>query len=66
MYGIKLFKILLSKGIIPCTLNTHKNIYEAYLLEKNKGLKTSQAVSNIAENFNTSEKTVYGIIKKMK
>ena len=61
-----LFDKLVKQGIIPITIAGHKYIYEIYLREKENGIKGKQAVTNTSEITNTSERTVYHIIKLMK
>ena len=55
-----LFKSLVKQGII--TIAGHKYIYETYL--KEKGIKTTQAVTNTSIETKTTESNVYKIIKK--
>jgi predicted transcriptional regulator len=57
---------LVKQGIISITIVGHKFIYEAYLREKEKGNKTSQAVTNTSIDTKTPESTIYKIIRKMK
>jgi len=63
-YG--LLDTMFSRGVIPCSIKSHKNIYEAYLKEKEKGRGTSDAVLEISVEFDVSQKTIYSIIRKMK
>ena len=58
--------VLLQKGIIPCNIKRHKIIYEVFLTQKKEGEKTSQAVTNISEDFDISEVSLYRIIRKMR
>jgi hypothetical protein len=67
------FNKLVKKGILPLSWKNYKEIYEFYLVEKNK-LKLNkwtkkktfrQAKSNTSEKFNISERSVYLIIQKM-
>lgn len=67
------FNKLVSRGILPLSWKTYKEVYEFYLVEKNK-LKMNkwtkkktyrQAKSNTSEKFNISERSVYLIIQKM-
>ena len=67
------FNKLVKKGILPLSWKNYKEIYEFYLVEKNK-LKLNkwtkkktyrQAKSNTSEKFRISERSVYLIIQKM-
>ena len=59
------FQELLKEGILPINLTTYKMIYDFYLQEKTKE-KGKQLITNVAEKFKMSERSVYLIIKKMK
>jgi hypothetical protein len=58
------FNKLVKKGILPLSWKNYKEIYEFYLVEKNKE-KGKQLVTNVAEQFKISERSVYLIIQKM-
>lgn len=58
------FNELLSNGIIPTNWATYKEIYEFYLIEKETE-KGKQLITNVAEKFNISDRSVYLIVQKM-
>ena len=58
------FKDLLKQGVVPFNWTTYKNVYEFYLKEKETE-KGKQLVTNVAEKFKISERSVYLIVKKM-
>lgn len=58
------FNELLKQGILPLNWKNYKDIYEFYLLEKKKE-KGKQLVTNVAENFRISDRSVYLIVQKM-
>lgn len=59
------FKDLLKQGIIPLSWIDYKVIYEFYLRESENESGT-QLISNVANEFNISERLVYKIVQKMK
>ncbi len=61
-----LFNEMVQQGVISTTIAVHKYIYETYLGEKEKGVKTTQAVTNVSIETGTPESTIYKIIRKMK
>jgi hypothetical protein len=61
-----LFDQAVKQGIISITIVGHKYIYEQFLREKEKGHKTTQAVTNTSIETGTPESTIYKIIRKMK
>lgn len=60
------FNALLRQGIIPMNWVDYKVIYEFYTSERKKEKFKKQALTNTADEFNVSERTVYLIIQKMK
>ena len=58
------FNELLMQGILPLNWKNYKEIYEFYLIEKETE-KGKQLITNVAENFNISERSVYLIVQKM-
>ena len=58
------FFILIKKGIISLSLIARKCYYERYLQELDCNDKP-QAISNAAEEYNVSERSVYSAIKYM-
>ena len=59
-----LFIILLKKGLIPLSILDRKCYYERYLLERNTNGKL-QSITNTADEYNVSERTIYNAIKLM-
>ncbi len=59
------FSKLLVKAILPMYWADYSVIYEFYCVEKSKGQKHSQVVTNTADEFNISENQVYHIKKRM-
>lgn len=57
---------LLSRGIVPINWVDYKLIYEYYQGQAEKEQKRMQAITNTAEEFNISERSVYVIIQKMR
>lgn len=60
------FNELLKRGLVPINWVDYKLIYEFYKVELKKEAMRKQALTNTADEFNVSERTVYLIIKKMK
>ena len=58
------FLVLLRKGVIPLIVLDYKCYYESYLNELKKVSKT-QAITNVAEDYNKSERTIRRAIKFM-
>ena len=56
---------LLKRGVFPPSVLNKKLYYEFFLLER-KNFKTVQAVTNTADEFKVSERTIYLAIKLMK
>lgn len=61
---LEYFKDLLKQGIISPNFSTCKEIYD-YYLEERKRAKGKQLISNVAEKYNISDRSVYRIIQKM-
>lgn len=59
------FLHLIKSGIIPITIMDYKMYYEMYLSEKQKGIGKMQSISNVASEFNCSERTVRNAIEVM-
>ena len=59
-----LFIILLKKGLIPLSILDRKCYYERYILERNTNGKL-QSITNTADEYNVSERTIYNAIKLM-
>lgn len=59
------FKDLLKQGIVPMSWIDYKVIYEFYLVESKKETGI-QLISNVANEFNVSERLIYKIVQKMK
>ena len=59
-----LFIILLKKGLIPLSILDRKCYYERYLLERTTNGKL-QSITNTADEYNVSERTIYNAIKLM-
>lgn len=60
------FNDLLKSGLVPLNWLDYKLIYEFYRGERKKEKFKKQALTNTADEFNVSERTVYLIIQKMK
>jgi hypothetical protein len=60
------FNDLLKSGLVPLNWLDYKLIYEFYKEERKKDQLKKQALTNTADEFNVSERTVYLIIQKMK
>ena len=58
------FLNLLRKGLIPLSVLDRKCYYERYTLELKTNTKM-QSISNAAEEYNVSERTIYNAIKFM-
>lgn len=61
-----MLEALIERGLMPCNLKTHKVVYESFINQKSKGEKTSQIITNLSEEFNIPESSLYRIIKKMR
>ena len=59
-----LFIILLKKGLIPLSILDRKCYYERYILERTTNSKL-QSITNTADEYNVSERTIYNAIKLM-
>ncbi len=60
------FNDLLKSGIVPLNWLDYKVIFEFYKVERSREKFKKQALTNTADEFNVSERTVYLIIQKMK
>lgn len=60
------FNDLLKSGLVPVNWLDYKLIYEFYRVQRAKEKFKKQALTNTADEFNVSERTVYLIIQKMK
>ncbi|WP_097055529.1 hypothetical protein [Salinimicrobium sediminis] len=60
------FSDLFRSGILPPHWLDYKVIYEYYQEQLKKEKLRKQALTNTADEFNVSERTVYIIIQKMK
>ncbi len=60
------FNDLLKSGLVPLNWLDYKLIYEFYQVQRTKEKLKKQALTNTADEFNVSERTVYLIIQKMK
>lgn len=60
------FNDLLKRGLVPLNWLDYKVIFEFYTAERKKQKFNKQALTNTAQEFNVSERTVYLIIQKMK
>lgn len=60
------FNELLKSGLIPVNWLDYKVIFEFYQVERKKEKLRKQALTNTADEFGVSERTVYLIIQKMK
>ena len=60
------FNDLLKSGLLPMNWLDYKLIYEFYRTERKKEKFKKQALTNTADEFSVSERTVYLIIQKMK
>ncbi|UAB84346.1 hypothetical protein INR75_19685 [Zunongwangia sp. SCSIO 43204] len=63
--NLPFYNKLFTTGIVPMIWLDYKLIYEFYL-EELKSQKKVQAITNTAEEFNLSERSIYSIIRKMK
>lgn len=61
---LEYFPKLLRTGIIPINWLDYKVIYEFYLIESKKA-SGKQLITNVAQEFNISERKVYFIVQKM-
>lgn len=59
-----LFLNLLRKGLIPLSVLDRKCYYERYKLERETNNKM-QSITNTAEEYKVSERTIYNAIKFM-
>lgn len=60
------FNDLLTSGILPSNWLDYKVIFEFYQKERERCDRRKKALTNTADEFNVSERTVYLIIQKMK
>ena len=60
------FNDLLTSGIVPTNMLDYKVIYEFYQKESERCSRKKQALTNTADEFGVSERSVYLIIQKMK
>ena len=58
------FLLLLQKGIISLSILDKMVYYERYLAEL-KSVNKTQAITNVSEEYNCSEMTIYRAIKTM-
>lgn len=57
---------LVNSGLVSTSVITWRKIYHAYNLQINKGVKKTQAITDIGDVFGVSEKTVYLVLKRFK
>jgi hypothetical protein len=57
---------LVRAGLISVNANVYRNIFHAYKFRVDNGAKSSQAITDVADMFKLSDRTVYRIIKQMK
>lgn len=57
---------LIDAGVIPASFTTYKKVFEFYVQEEEKREFKGEAITNTAEEFGASERTVYWIVKKMR
>lgn len=57
---------LVHSGLVSPSVIKWRKIYHAYNLQINKGVKKTQAITDIGDVFDVSEKTVYLVLKKFK
>lgn len=60
------FNELLKSGLVPVNWIDYKVIYEFYKKERSNCKYRKQALTNTADEFSISERSVYLIIQKMK
>lgn len=60
-----LFLEMVRRGIIPVTIMDYLTVYEFYLSELKSNSK-SMAITLAAEKYNSTEQTIYNIIRYMK
>jgi len=58
-------RILAENGLISISVLNYQKIYHAFM-DRREHVNVSQAVTDIAEVFSVSEKTVYNVIRRMK
>ena len=58
------FLQLLQKGLISLSVLDRKVYYEAFKQELNK-VDKKQAIANVSEDYNVSERTIYNAINAM-
>lgn len=64
--GLPYFNDLLKSGLVPVNWLDYKVIFEFYKAELDRETRRKQALTNTAEEFNVSERTVYLIVQKMR
>lgn len=57
---------LIDAGVIPASYTTYSKIFEFYAIEERACKTKGEALTNTAEEFGASERTIYWIIKKMR
>jgi hypothetical protein len=55
---------LLRSGLISVNVLTWFKIYKAYQFQMQKGVKKTQAITDVSDVFGVSERIVYRIIKR--
>jgi len=64
-HNIDLIKYLVQKGLIPCGILKHYQIYSRYDYYKKIGNQNYKSVLFTAEDMDVTENWVYCIIRKM-
>lgn len=57
---------LVHSGLISTNVLTWRKIYHAYHLQIEKGVKSTQAVTDVSDVFGVSERMVYNVLNKLK
>ena len=57
---------LVHSGLVSPNVITWRKIYHAYNLQILKGVKKTQAITDIGDVFGVSEKTVYLVLRRFK
>jgi len=57
---------LIHCGMVQPAVITWRKVYHAYNLQRENGVKSAQAITNVSEAFGVSESFVYKAIQKLK
>ena len=56
---------LAKSGLLSTSILIYRKIYHAFHFQIEKGVNKTQAISDVADVFGVSDRTVYNVLKKL-